>query len=210
MELASPTSLTAAMRHLSSSDPLLAALVQTHGMPQFAPHTDYYGSLVSSIVGQQLSVKAAAAIRARFLAMFSGTMPSPEQILGHEPEDFRAIGFSSAKGRYIHDLALHIADGRLQFDAIPKQSNQEIIAMLTQVKGIGEWTAHMFLMFCVGRLNVLPVGDLGIRNGIRDLYDLDTAPSPDEVAEVALKNNWSPYESVASWYIWRSLDNEPA
>jgi len=130
--------------------------------------------------------------------------------LSVDAEQLRAIGFSYAKARYVHDLAEHIIDGRIAFDRIPKQSNAEITTMLTDVKGVGEWTVHMFLMFCVGRLDVLPVGDLGIKNGIRALYELEDIPSPAEIEELAMRNNWAPYQSVASWYIWHSLDNKPA
>ena len=103
-------------------------------------------------------------------------------------------------------MSLMVASNLIQF---PQQTNAEIIAELTDVKGIGEWTVHMFLMFCVGRLDVLATGDLGVRNAIRNLYGLATAPSPPEVSELAAQNNWHPYESVACWYLWRSLDNAP-
>ena len=109
----------------------------------------------------------------------------------------------------MQDLAQHIVDGTVRFDTIDQLSNDEIIAELTAVKGVGEWTVHMFLLFCMGRLDVLPTGDLGIRSGIKKLYGMDELPSPDEVRLVAEKNGWGPYESVASWYVWHSLDNAP-
>lgn len=210
MTLASPTSLQAAANHLADNDKVLAPIIARAGVANIEPHTNYYGALVSSIVSQQLSVKAADAIQKRFLALFDGNFPSPEQILSVDGEQLRAIGFSYAKGRYVHDLAEHILDGRVTFANIPKQTNDQIIAELTDVKGIGEWTVHMFLMFCVGRLNVLPIGDLGIKNGIRALYNFESLPTPQQITELALANNWGPYESVASWYIWHSLDNKPA
>jgi DNA-3-methyladenine glycosylase II len=142
--------------------------------------------------------------------MFGGTFPSPEQILTKDVEELRAIGFSYAKGRYVQDLAQHILDGKVRFDHLDSLSNEEVIAELVQVKGIGEWTAHMFLMFCMGRSDVLPVGDLGIRNGIRALYGLEDAPSPNDIRAIAEKYNWHPYESIASWYVWQSLDNKPS
>jgi DNA-3-methyladenine glycosylase II len=209
MILASPTTLQQAADHLSQ-DVALAPIIARAGLAKLEPHTDYYGALVSSIVGQQLSVKAAAAIKKRFLDLFDGEFPTPQQILNVSVEDLRAIGFSNAKGRYVHDLAQHIIDGKISFEHIPEQSNEEIINMLTDVKGVGEWTVHMFLMFCVGRLDVLPTGDLGIKNGIRALYDFEDAPSPAQMVEVAKQNNWHPYESVASWYVWHSLDNKPS
>lgn len=196
------------MRHLRS-DPVLAKLIKQFGAPDLRPHKNYYASLVSSVVSQQLSVKAAQVIENRFLELFKGTFPTPEQIMLVSDDELRAIGFSYAKARYVHDLARHVIDGRVHFDTIDQQSNDEIIAMLTPVKGIGEWTVHMFLIFCVGRLNVLPVGDLGIKNGIQKLYTLPELPSPADVQRVADTHDWAPYESVASWYVWRSLDNKP-
>lgn len=210
MQLATPENLQAAAQHLTKYDPVLSPIIKRAGLATIAPHANYYAALVSSIVSQQLSVKAADAIERRFLALFDGNFPSPEQILSVSVEELRAIGFSNAKGRYVHDLAQHIIDGKVTFDRIPTQSNDEIIAELTDIKGVGEWTAHMFLMFCVGRLNVLPVGDLGIKNGIRALYGLDDIPTPQQIVELAEHNQWHPYESVASWYVWHSLDNKPA
>jgi len=174
------------------------------------PHKDYYQSLVDSIISQQLSTYAAAAIEKRFQDLFGGVFPTPEQILTKDVETLRGIGFSRGKATYVLDLAQHIVDGKVKFDHLDGLSNDEVIAELTQVKGIGVWTAHMFLMFCMGRPDVLPIGDLGIRNGIRKLYGLADAPTPEQVTEIAAKNKWHPYESVASWYIWHSLDNKPA
>lgn len=208
MLLASESELKKAAQHLSRHDPVLAPVITQNGLAELAPHTDYYGALVNSIIGQQLSVKAAATIKSRFRDLYEGRLPSAEQILETSVEALRAVGFSNAKANYVRDLAQHVVDGRVRFDTIDHQSNEEIIAELTDVKGIGEWTAHMFLMFCMGRLDVLPVGDLGIRNGIRKLYGFDDAPSPEQITDIATKNNWHPYESVASWYVWRALDAE--
>ena len=202
--------LEQAAQHLSRHDPILEPVVQRAGLAEFEPHTDYYAALVNSIIGQQLSVKAAAAIKQRFRDLFGGTMPAPEAILTKSAEDLRAIGFSRAKAAYVQDLAQHIVDGKVRFDKLDEQSNVEIITELTDVKGIGEWTAHMFLMFCMGRLDVLPTGDLGIRNGVRQLYGFVDPPTPQQIIEVAEKYQWHPYESVASWYVWHSLDNTPA
>jgi DNA-3-methyladenine glycosylase II len=199
-----------AAEYLSQHDAVLAPVIAKYGLTTMRPHHNYYQELVDSIISQQLSVKAAAAIEQRFRDMFGGKFPSPEQILTKNLDELRAIGFSYAKGRYVQDLALHIIDGKVRFDHLDSLSNDEVIIELTAVKGIGEWTAHMFLMFCMGRSDVLPVGDLGIRNGIRQLYGLDHAPSPNDIHAIAVKNNWHPYESIASWYIWQSLDNKPA
>lgn len=199
----------AAADHLIAYDPHLAPIIKQHGLCTIEPHTDYYHALVRSIVGQQLSVKAAATIFARFLDLFGGTFPTPEQLLEKDIEAMRSVGLSRGKASYVHDLAQHVVDGRVRFNHLPDLSNGEIVAELTDVKGIGEWTVHMFLMFCMGRKDVLPVGDLGIKNGMRTLYGLEHAPSPDEMRAIAEKYQWHPYESIASWYIWRSLDNAP-
>ncbi|HET8669841.1 MAG TPA: DNA-3-methyladenine glycosylase 2 family protein [Candidatus Saccharimonadales bacterium] len=198
-----------AAKHLGGYDPILAAVIAEYGLCTIAPHTNYYQDLVESIIGQQLSVKAAATIRDRFKALFDGHLPLPEEILTKDIETLRSVGLSRAKATYVRDLAQHVVDGRMGFDHLPFLSNEEIIAELTDVKGIGEWTVHMFLMFCVGRTDVLAYGDLGIKNGIRQLYGLDHTPTPQEIKDIAQHNRWHPYESVACWYIWRSLDNKP-
>lgn len=210
MPLATRSELKKAATHLDLHDPVLALVIRRAGLAQLQPHTDYCGALVNSIIGQQLSVKAATSIKQRFQGLFGGLLPSPEQILTKSIEELRAIGLSNAKAGYIRDLAQHIIGGKVRFDTLNQQSNEEIIAELTDVKGIGEWTAQMFLMFCMGRLDILPVGDLGIKNGVRNLYGLDAAPSPEQIRHLAKQNNWHPYESAASWYIWNSLDNSPA
>ncbi|PIZ63284.1 DNA-3-methyladenine glycosylase 2 family protein [Candidatus Saccharibacteria bacterium CG_4_10_14_0_2_um_filter_52_9] len=206
MELATKDNLQKAVIHLSKNDPVLAPIIKRAGLAKLEPHGDYYGALVNSIIGQQLSVKAAASIKQRFRDLFGGELPAPAAILEKSVEELRGVGFSYAKANYVRDLAQHVIDGRVRFDKLDKQTNEVIIAELTDVKGVGEWTAHMFLKFCMGRLDVLPVGDLGIRNGIRALYGLKDLPTPDQITKLAKKNNWHPYESAASWYIWHSLD----
>lgn len=191
-------------------DRILSLTIKQAGLASFTPHTNYYEALVSSIISQQLSVKAAASIQRRFEDLFEGKLPKPEEILDKQPDELRAAGLSNAKAKYVRDLAQHVIDNKIDFSTLNKLSNEEIIVELTDVKGIGEWTVHMFLMFCMGRLDVLPIGDLGIRNGIRALYGFDELPSPVQIKDIALQNSWHPYESVASWYIWHSLDNKPA
>ena len=202
-------SLAKAAAYLSKQDPLLAPVVAQAGLCDITPHKDYYTSLVTDIIGQQLSTKAARAIRTKFVDSFGGAFPSPQQILSKSLEELRATGISWAKAKYVSDLAQHVVDGKVKFDHLDALGNDEIIKELTAVKGIGEWTAHMFLMFCMGRLDVLAHGDLGIKNGIQKLYGLDHQPSAQEVIDIAKKNNWHPYESVACWYVWESLDNAP-
>jgi DNA-3-methyladenine glycosylase II len=198
-----------ALAHLRKNDPVLAGIIGNAGPPTITPHTNYYWELIDSIISQQLSVKAARTIEGRFQALFGEEFPAPEAILEKSVEELRGVGLSNAKANYIRDLAQHILDGSLKFDAFDKQTNDEIIKELTAVKGIGVWTAHMFLIFCMGRLDILPVGDLGIRSGIRQLYGFNDLPTPQEITDLAEKNKWHPYESVASWYIWHSLDNQP-
>jgi DNA-3-methyladenine glycosylase II len=206
MLIASHKTLTEAATHLKAVDPLLTPVIETHGLCTITPHTNYYQELVESIISQQLSVRAARSILQKFLHLFDGTFPEPEQILEKSIEELRSAGLSNAKARYIQDLAEHVQNKTIQLDILNTLSNVEIVRELTAVKGIGEWTAHMFLMFCMGRLDILPYGDLGIKNGIQKMYGLDHLPSPQDIQSVALENNWAPYESVASWYIWRSLE----
>lgn len=205
-----PSLAEKAAAYLSEADPALASIIAAHGLCTITPHTNYYWELIDSIISQQLSVKAARTIEGRFVDLFETEFPEPEAILAKSIEELRSVGLSSAKAKYIQDLAEHVLDGHLKFDKFDVMSNDEIITELTAVKGIGEWTAHMFLMFCMGRSDVLPVGDLGIRNGVRKVYKLDGVPTPAQVTEIATANSWHPYESIASWYIWRSLDNVPS
>lgn len=204
------TELERAVAHLSQNDPIMASIIAEHPLPDLAPHTDYYHALVSSIISQQLSVKAAATIKQRFLVLFGDRYPTPEEIIEKDTEGLRQVGLSYRKVEYIKDLALHILDGKIVFDKFDTLPNEEIIRELVAVKGVGVWTVHMFLMFCMGRLNVLPVGDLGIRNGMMRHYSLEHLPAPAEVQAIAAQYNWQPYESIASWYLWRSLDNQPS
>jgi DNA-3-methyladenine glycosylase II len=196
-------------QHLSTYDPHLAPIIAAYGPHTIQPHTNYYQALVMSIIGQQLSVKAAASIKQRFLDLFGGSMPDPAELVAADPETLRSAGLSGQKTKYIQDLANHALSGRIVFDDIDQLRNDEIIARLTDVKGIGEWTAHMFLMFAVGRTDILATGDLGIRNGIRKLYGLEHAPTPEDIKAIADQYHWHPYESIACWYVWKSLDNEP-
>ncbi len=198
-----------ALAHLKKSDGKLAKLIATYPTPGFEKHTNYYHELVDSIISQQLSVKAAATIAGRFKDLFGGNYPSPQQLLEKDIEELRSVGLSRPKAGYIQDLARNILDGSVKFDELDSLTNQQIIDELTKVKGIGEWTVHMFLMFCMGRLDVLAHGDLGIRNGVTKLYGIDHVATPEDVKLIATKNSWQPYESVACWYIWQSLDNTP-
>lgn len=201
--------LEVGIEHIAKNDMRLAELIRTYPQPTFRPHTDYYRELVESIISQQLSVKAAATIYRRFVDSF-GHVPEPDEILTRDDAELRAVGLSGQKTRYIKDLASKVLSGDVRFDNLDQLSNDEIVAELTAVKGVGEWTVHMFLMFCMGRFDILPVGDLGIKNATQRLYSLDSLPTPEDIHDIALKNGWKPYESVASWYLWRSLENTPS
>lgn len=201
--------LEEAAKHLAEHDKKLAPVIAASGPCRIRPHADHYGELVSNIVGQQLSTKAAYAIWQRVLNLFGGKMPMPEQLIKIDGQKLRDVGLSWNKVRYVKDIAEHILDGRLDMDHIASMPNDQLIEQLTAVKGIGEWSAHMYMMFGLGRLDILPVGDLGIRKAAQSLYGLKQLPSPEELITIANKNNWHPYESVASWYLWQSLDNSP-
>jgi DNA-3-methyladenine glycosylase II len=179
------TEMVKAREHLAKNDPVLAAVIAERGLCDIRPNKNYYQELVDGIISQQLSVHAARAIEGRFRDLFGGKFPTAEEILSTDVETLRGLGFSRAKAAYVLDLAQHIVDGRVKFDHLDKLSNEDVIAELIPVKGIGEWTVHMFLMFCMGRLDVLPVGDLGIRNGVKKLYKLSNAPTPDAVKDIA-------------------------
>ena len=207
MLLATPNNLRHATDHLCAQDPILRPVIERAGPCLLRKHDEYYRALGDSIIGQQLSVKAAASIKHRFRELFGGVFPEPTAILNETDEALRSAGLSRAKAGYIRDLARHIVEGKISFTGLDGLSNEEIVTLLTDVKGIGEWTVHMFLMFCMGRLDILPVGDLGIRNGVRTLYGIKEMPTPQQLIAVAEKYKWYPYESVASWYIWHSLDN---
>jgi DNA-3-methyladenine glycosylase II len=166
-----------------------------------------YGALLRAIVGQQLSTKAAESIFGRLLDLFGGEVPSPRQILDADPEQLRAVGLSRAKVAYLRDLAAHVEDGDLELDRLTELSDEEVIQQLTAVKGLGQWSADMFLMFELGRPDVLPVGDLGIRRAVQRLYGLPKIPAPAEIMRIA--EPWRPYRTLASLYLWTSLRREP-
>jgi DNA-3-methyladenine glycosylase II len=168
---------------------------------------DAYGALLRSIVGQQLSTKAARTIYGRMLELFDGHAPTPKQLLAADPDAIRAAGLSRPKINYLRDLARHVEDGTLELDRLDELSDEKIIEELTAVKGIGEWSAHMFLMFHLGRPDVLPVGDQGIRNAVKTQYRLRKLPDAKRLEKLA--KPWRPYRTLACLYLWSSLDNKP-
>src|SRR3954453_14173798 len=191
-----------AVNHLKKCDPVLRAIMERVGpfRMEFSPAE--FTSLAEAIVYQQLNGKAAATIWKRFAAL-AGQPLTPEGILKLSDEQLRGVGLSKQKSAYLKDLAQKTAAGVLDFSKLPELPDEEVIEHLTQVKGIGVWTAHMFLIFSLRRLNVLPTGDLGIRAAIRKAYGLEELPKPGAIEEMA--RGWHPYCSVASWYLWRSL-----
>ncbi len=195
-----------ALLHLKKSDPVMAAIIQRAGAYRMNYRPPEFGSLVRSIVYQQLNGAAAATILGRVIAAAGGSL-TPAGILKVSDEMLRAAGLSRQKISYLRDLAQQTRDRRLRFNRLAGLPDDEVIAALTKVKGVGVWTAHMFLMFTLRRPNILPVGDLGVRIAIRKAYGLKDLPTPDETRELA--RCWDPYCSVASWYLWRSLEVAP-
>jgi len=169
---------------------------------------DHYGALVRAITGQQLSVSAARAIYGRLTARFGDRPPTPQEILADEPEELRAAaGLSRAKVSYLRSLAEHVLSGELELARLDELGDEEVVAELVAVKGLGLWTAQMFLMFQLERPDVLPVGDLGIRRAIERAYSLEELPDPETMERLA--ERWRPYRTLACRYLWRSLQNEP-
>jgi DNA-3-methyladenine glycosylase II len=172
-----------------------------------APRKDYFVALCEAIVSQQLSTKAAATIYRRFRELFPRKRPTPEVVLTLTDEQLRSVGLSNQKLGYMRDLARKFADGTVPRRGIARMTDEEIIAALTQVKGVGVWTAQMFLIFVLGRPDVWPTDDLGIRRAVQINFGYDEMPLNGELIKVA--EPWRPFRSVASWYLWRSLNNKP-
>jgi DNA-3-methyladenine glycosylase II len=196
-----------ARRVLARRDPVIRDLMRRYGECGLAKaqRTDPFRALLHAIIAQQLSTKAAATIEARFAALFDGR-PTPAAIAAMPDERLRAVGISPQKLGYIRDLCARTLDNSLALDALDTLPDEDVIVALTSVKGIGRWTAEMFLMFRLHRPDVLPVGDLGILKAVQRAYKLRLAPTP--VRLTRLGENWRPYRSVACWYLWASLDNK--
>jgi DNA-3-methyladenine glycosylase II len=197
----------ASVRHLKRVDPVLARVIERVGpcRIQLRDGGTHFQALVRSIVFQQLSGKAAGTIHARFVALFPADGPEPAPLLAFTDAQLRGVGLSRQKIGYLRDLAGKVASGALPLGAVHEMDDDELIDHLVQVKGIGRWTAQMFLMFRLGRRNVLPELDLGIQNAIRRAYGKRKRPSPQQVRAIGAK--WSPHSTVACWYLWRSLEN---
>jgi len=197
-----------ARRVIAGRDPVLGDLMRRIGSCGLAgsQHTDPFVALVHAIISQQLSTKAAATIAARVDALLGGA-PTPTRMRGVPDADLRSAGLSGQKLRYLRDLCERIQERALRLDALDGMADEDVIEALTSVKGIGRWTAEMFLMFRLHRPDVLPVGDLGIVKAVKATYRLRALPTPERIHR--LGEAWRPYRSVACWYLWASLDNAP-
>ena len=201
-----------AVAHLLAADPILGELIDRlgadNGDPRRGRPPDHYGVLVRAIIGQQLSTRAADAIYRRLTDRFGGRVPTPEQVLDDDPEELRvAAGLSHAKVEYLRSLAENVLDGSLALDELTALSDEDVIARLVAVKGIGQWSADIFLMLHLQRPDVVAAGDLGIRRAIMIAYGLPALPSPEEVRKIA--EPWRPYRTQASLLLWRSLHATP-
>jgi DNA-3-methyladenine glycosylase II len=206
------TSQKAAVEELRAADPIMAGLIDMCGVISSPPRKkadpqEHYGALLHAVVNQQLSVKAGAAIYGRLTERFDDRTPTPEQLLADDPEELRlAVGLSRSKVGFMRSLAEHILSGELELDRLDSLSDEDVMAELVAVKGIGEWTAHMFLMSHLHRPDVMAPGDLGIRRAIERAYSLE---EPDRETIERLAERWRPHRTLACRYLWRSLNNEP-
>ncbi|HST68400.1 MAG TPA: DNA-3-methyladenine glycosylase [Solirubrobacterales bacterium] len=205
-----------ARKALAAADPTMAALIERVGPIDIATRlsrrkeerpVDAYGALLRAIVGQQLSTKAARTIYLRVVELFGGKTPSPEQLLEASEEDLRAAGLSGRKTEYVRDLASHVIGGELELDRLEELGDEEVIEEIVAVRGLGQWTAEMFLLFHLERPDVLSGGDLGIRKAIQVEYGLEEMPPPKRVIEIG--EPWRPHRSLASLYLWESLAAVP-
>jgi DNA-3-methyladenine glycosylase II len=192
-----------AVTHLKKCDPVLRAIIERVGPCCMEFRPPEFESVARSILYQQLNGKAAASIFKRFAAL-TGEPVSPDGILKLTDEQLRNVGLSKQKSSYLKDLATKTRDGLLNFVRLPEMSDEEVIEHLTQVKGVGVWTAHMFLMFTLRRPDVLPTGDYGVQAAMKKHYRKRKMPKPKDMEKIA--RAWSPYRSIACWYLWRSLD----
>jgi DNA-3-methyladenine glycosylase II len=208
--------MSSAAKKLAASDPKMAALIERVGKIDLKTRlkrrseerpADAYGALLRAIVGQQLSTKAARTIYGRILDLFDGSTPAPEQLLEAEETDLRAAGLSGRKVEYVRDLASHVIGGELELDRLDQLPDDEVIEEIVAVRGLGVWTAEMFLLFHLERPDVLSGGDLGIRKAVQIEYGLEEMPTPTRVVEIG--EPWRPYRSLASLYLWESLAIAP-
>ena len=196
-----PAGLEQGRRHLRRRDPRLAGVIRRVGPCGIEPLGDPYRALLRSVIHQQLAGKAAAAIAGRLKARYRGRYPRPDVLLEASEAELREVGLSRQKAASLRAIATAFADGSLDNRRLRRMDDQAVVDAVTRLRGIGEWTAHMLLMFSLGRPDVLPVGDYGVRKGAMQLYRLDHLPKPAELE--ALTESWRPWRSVGSWYLWR-------
>lgn len=196
--------MDSAEAYLSEQDPILAAVIKKQQLVERKPRTDYFESLASSIISQQISLKAAASIFERFKIH---THLDPSKVAALDDEAVKAIGLSGQKARYLRDLADHFVRDSAVFNHLNTLSDDEVISELTKVKGIGVWTAQMFLMFTLVRADVFAPDDRGLQIAIKKLYSFKDEPTRQELLDISSK--WQPYRTVASWHLWQSLENSP-
>lgn len=196
--------------YLSDKDEVLSKIISRIGVCRLKPHKKYFETLVDAIISQQLSVRVAEAIFKRFKLLFNlksyiTGFPAPAEIIQMPDEKMRECGLSAAKVKYVKDLASNVLNEKVKIKILYLMHDKEIIDELIRVKGIGIWTAQMFLIFCLGRLNVLPVDDLGLKKAVMKNYKLRKLPVAVKIERISKLNNWAPYNSVAAWYLWQSL-----
>jgi DNA-3-methyladenine glycosylase II len=204
--MATKAAVEAGARELARRDRVLARMVRQHGVPELhrrRPRRSHFAELARMICYQQLAGRAAEAIHGRFEALFDGP-PTPEAVLAVPFETLRSVGLSTAKATSIRDLAAKTEEGVVELDRVARLPDEEVVRELVLVRGIGEWTAHMFLMFQMGRLDVWPVLDFGVRSGFARMYRLDATPSPKQLAPEG--DRFKPYRSLVAWYCWRAAD----
>ncbi|HRN96246.1 MAG TPA: DNA-3-methyladenine glycosylase [Candidatus Levybacteria bacterium] len=194
-----------AHKHLSQ-DPIMKQLIDTYELPGWSYDKNLFLELVESIIGQQLSVKAADTITRRFKEAVGSETPTPEQILAIDDDTLRAAGNSYSKIKYIKGICVAVVNKEIDFESFRNMEDEEVITELIQLKGVGRWTAEMFLMFSFGREDVFSLGDLGLRNAVARLYNVDRDDLK-AIEEISIQ--WKPYRSLASRYLWKSLDNTP-
>lgn len=201
-----PTSHRRALAHLRAADPVLARVIERVGPCRLTTRAEgtHFGAVARAIVYQQLSGKAAGTIHGRFEALYGGRAPTPAELLATSDETLRSVGLSRQKTAYLKDLAAKAHAGDVPFELLHEMSDEAVLEALVAVKGVGRWTAQMFLMFRLGRPDVLPELDLGVQNAIQRAYGLRNRPSPKDVQRIGAC--WAPHASVASWYLWRLLD----
>jgi DNA-3-methyladenine glycosylase II len=208
----STTSWTKDDRELMRADKVLRRLMEERGpidpeIDRRGSRPDPYEAIARAIVGQQLSTRAARSIWEKLLGIFGGKTPTPDELLRRRPQTLRKAGLSNAKVEFLRDLAKRISDGRLDLKSLAKLSDEDIVAELIEVKGVGRWTAEMFLIFHLGRPDVVSAGDLGIRRAVQIAYGMEDLPGPEEMERIS--DEWRPHRTLACLYLWRSLDNTP-